>query len=821
MKNSFSDYLFSPLVWIQIIILFLLLTLLALVITPLGPLLGAWAGNSLVKGLTIEGVSGSLLTSLKVERVEWVDGDTTTFSGVELEPGRPDFSRNLAIIDNLTIDSLSIALEENTASRKRGEKVVIGDFGTEPVNLLIKAGSLNSFLVTEGAETVFQLNALNLAGTQTQDNQLILKDMQTTMVIPDQPPVELAIAGMTMDMLEPHEISLNSDLRWLSPDVGAVNINVKGSGLLQQYVLSASGDIVHPDFGKQVMTLQGKGDFDFIDIERLKLKGDDGAMSASGELAWVPHVSADLNIDSNGLKTAQFTPEWPAEITGNFKLKGQFEQEQLRGELDISTLKGRLRGYPISGSGKVSMLNQELIFDKLALRSADNSIKVDGRGSEPFDLTWDVEGKDISTLASGLTGRVTANGSLNGTIAEPVLNGLVKADRLSFQGNKVESANLDVKTRGGQFQLSGKGRGVLLNGEQFRDISLRGNGDLKKHSIALSADHPEAKLAAAVVGEWDAGTWRSRINELSVDNAALGRWRLAKPANVSISTSGVEAEELCLVSTNGSACTQIDYSEQTGFATAGELKNTPLELLNPFLPPEMALKGRAAGRYKVSLNPDLKGNADLKFTTGEFSMTQDGKIKRFAYQRGSVVAEIDGDNIKSDINFDLSPQGSIAATADIKLSPSDGQHIVVSKGQFQEVPLGLVQPFLPEGMNLTGQASGLFDVQQTEDERFGKVSLISNDVRFMHTDSVAGRQQFNFDNLKVDATLTGDNLVADAALSIRGGGSFSTRATADLGQPDLVKSIEAEGQLSDMPLALTKSYLPKGIAVDGLLSGQY
>ena len=117
MKNSFSDYLFSPLVWIQIIILFVLLTLLALVITPLGPLLGAWAGNSLVKGLTIEGVSGSLLTSLKVEKLEWIDGDTTTLSGVELEPGRPDFSRNLAIIDNLTVDSLTIALAESTDSR--------------------------------------------------------------------------------------------------------------------------------------------------------------------------------------------------------------------------------------------------------------------------------------------------------------------------------------------------------------------------------------------------------------------------------------------------------------------------------------------------------------------------------------------------------------------------------------------------------------------------------------------------------------------------------------------------------------------------------
>ena len=416
MKNSFSDYLFSPLVWIQIIILFLLLTLLALVITPLGPLLGAWAGNSLVKGLTIEGVSGSLLTSLKVEKVEWVDGDTTTLSGVELEPGRPDFSRNLAIVDSLNIDSLSIALVESTDSRKRGEKVDIGDFGTAPVNVLIKTGSLKSFTVTEGMEAVFELNELNLAGTQAQDNQLILTDIQASMVIPEQPPIELAIADMTMDMLEPHEISLDSHWRWQNPDVGEVSLNVKGSGLLQQYELLASGHITHPDLGKQALSLEGKGDFDFIEIARLSLTGDDGAMNASGELAWVPHVSADLNISSNGLKTAQFTPEWPAEVTGNFKLKGQLEQDQLRGELDISTLKGSLRGYPISGSGKVSMLNQELIFDKLALRSADNSIKVDGRGSEPFDLTWDIEGKDISTLAPGLTGRVTANGSLTGTI---------------------------------------------------------------------------------------------------------------------------------------------------------------------------------------------------------------------------------------------------------------------------------------------------------------------------------------------------------------------------------------------------------------------
>lgn len=822
MKTSVSDYLFSPLVWIQIIILFLLLTLLALIITPLGPLLGAWAGNSFVKGLTIEGVSGSLLTSLKVEKLEWEDGGVTTLKGIDIEPGRPDFSKNLATIDSLTIDSISIGADENATPRKRGELANIGDFGTSPINLLIASGKLNSFSLVQGGSTVFQLNDLSLDGTRTQDNQLILKSSQASMIVPNQPAIDLTIADMAMDMLAPHELNLDADLRLPHPQVGEVTLNTKVSGLLQEYQLSASGEIIHPELGKQTLALQGDGDFDLLNIERLTLGGDDGLMQASGQLAWVPNVETNLSIKADKLKTAQFAPKWPAEITGEFKLKGNLQQDQLRGEFDIASLTGSLRGFPISGSGKVSMLNEDLIFDKLELRSADNVIKVDGRGSEPFDLSWDVNGNDISTLAPGLTGRIKAKGTLSGSLEKPVLNGSMNATRLSFQGNKADSANIEINTNEGQFELSGKARGVLVNGERLRGVTLRGNGDLEKHSIAFSADHSEAKIAASVVGEWDAGVWRSKIEDMSVDNLAFGRWRLEKPSNVTVSASGgIVADELCMVSSTGAACTGINYSPLNGLATTGKLENAPLDLLNPFLPAGLAVKGKADGDYKISLKPNLKGSADLNFTSGEVQLTQDGKIKRFAYRKGSVKADIDGNNIKSDINFDLSEQGSIAATADVKLSPDDGKHIIDAKGQFQKVPLGLAQAFLPAGMNLSGQASGQFDLQQSDVGRTGKLSLASNDLRFVREDASTGSQDYNFDKVDVDATIDGEKLAAVASLSIRGGGSFNTRATADLSQPDLIKSVEAEGQLKDMPMALARPYLPETLGLDGLLSGDY
>ena len=821
MKSSFSDYLFSPLVWIQIIILFLLLTLLALIITPLGPLLGAWAGTNFVRGLTIEGVSGSLLTSLKVEKLEWVDGDVTTLKGVDLEPGRPDFSKNLAIIDRLTVNAISIDLDESSPPRKRGELANIGDFGTAPVNLLIASGKIESFTVDSGADQLFKLSNLSLDGLRVQDNQLLIKDSQTSMQLPDQPSADVNIANLAMDMLEPHEFALDADYRLDHPDIGNIAIDVKGSGLLQKYQLSASGEIIHPELGKQNLAMQGAGDFDFLDIEKLSLNGADGSMRASGELAWVPTVETDLSIDADKLKTAQFVPEWPAEISGKLKLKGKLDQEQLRGELDIASLTGSLRGFPISGSGKMSMLNDELVFDKLRLQSANNTIRIDGRGSEPFDLSWDIDGKDISKLSPGLTGRVNSKGTLSGNLEKPVLNGSINGTRLSFQGNKADSADIQIKTNNGQFQLSGKGRGILVAGERLNSISLRGNGDIKKHSIAVSADHSEAKIVTSVVGEWDAGVWRGQIEKMSADNVAFGRWRLAEPAEIKVSAAGIVADEFCMVSTTGSACTAINYSPQTGFATAGKLENAPLDLLNPFLPAGLAVKGRAAGDYQVSLNPDLKGTADLNFTPGEIKLTQDGKIQRFGYRKGSVKADIDGNNIKSDINFDLSAQGSIAATADIKLSPDDGKHIISSSGQFQQVPLGLAQTFLPEGMNLAGEASGLFNLQQSDAGRTGKLSLTSGDVRVVRNDVGTGRQRYDFDKVDIDATINNDKVEAVADLSIRGGGSLNTRATADLSQPELMKSVEAEGQIKDMPMALARPYLPQNIGLNGFLSGDF
>ena len=821
MKSSVSDYLFSPLVWIQIIILFILLTLLALIITPLGPLLGAWAGNNFVQGLTIDGVSGSLLTRLKADKVEWADGGITTLKGIDLEPGRPDFSKNLAIIDSLTIDAISIEIDENAPPRKRGELVNIGDFGTAPVNMLITSGEIESFTINSGTNKLFELSNLSLDGIRAQDNQLLIKDTQASMRLQGQPNADIKLADLTMDMLEPHEFTLDADYRLDHPEIGEIAINTQGSGLLQNYQLSATGRITHPELGKQALSLAGKGNFDLIDIESLSLRGPDGNMRASGELAWVPTVETDLSIDADKLKTAQFLPEWPAEISGKLKLKGKLDKEQLRGELDIASLTGSLRGFPVSGSGKMSMLNDEIVFDKLRLQSANNIIKINGRGSEPFDLSWDIDGKDISKLAPGLTGRVNSKGTLTGNLEKPVLNGSISGTRLSFQGNKADSADIQIKTNDGQFQLSGKGRGVLLRGERLNSISLRGNGDIKKHSIALTADHSEAKIVTSLVGEWDNGVWRSQVDKMSVDNAAFGRWQLDKPANIEVSVAGVVADELCMVSTNGSACTAVSYSPQAGFETAGKLENAPLDLLNPFLPAGFAVKGRANGDYQVSLNPELKGTADLNFSPGEVKLTQDGKIQRFGYRKGSVKADIDGNNIKSDFNFDLSTQGSIAATADIQLSPADGKHVINSSGQFQKVPLGLAQTFLPEGMNLAGEASGLFNLQQNDTGRTGKLSLTSSDIRVVRNDAGIGRQRYDFDKVDVDATINNDKVEAIAELSIRGGGSLNTHTTADLSQPDIMKSIEAVGQVKDMPMALARPYLPQNIGLDGFLSGDY
>ena len=820
MKTPVSDYLFSPLVWIQIIILFILLTLLALILTPLGPLLGAWAGNTFVKQLTIEGVSGSLLSRIDVDKVEWSDGNTTTLTKITIEPGRPDFSINQLPLEQLTIESLVIDLVPNAAPRKRGELVDIGDFGTAPVNLLVKSGKLTQFLVKEEDKSLFQVDNLILDGTEVKDNQLLLNDVTADMKM-DPEAISLTISDASLNMMVPHELDLNASFKWNHPDIGDIKGTLRGGGLLQSYKLDADGDIVHPKLGSQAFTLKGKGDFDFLDVESLTLDGDSGNLSADGEIAWVPNLLIDLDLNAKHLKTAQFVPEWPADLTGKLSLKVAQENDKFRGGLDIESLNGTLRGYPLTGSGKVSMLDNELLFDKLEFKSSSNVLKVNGRGSEPFDLSWDVRGRDLSSLAPGLAGRVNASGTLTGSMDLPVINGQLNTTRLSFQGNKLDSGNLEIKTVDGQFQLDGRFQGLLVNGERILNATVSGKGDVDQHSIAFTANHTQAKVSASVDGKWDGQSWVGNLKTAEINDRTFGQWRLQKPANVTVSTKGVVAGELCMVGTDGSACTALNYTEQDGFSTKGKLVNAPLQLLNPMIPEALTIKGRVGGDYAVSLNPDLKGQADLNFAPGELNLKQDGKTQRFAYRSGTLKADIDGNNIKAETRFILADDGLIDARADVQLSPDDGKHQIDAEGEFKSIPLALGQSFLPPEMNLSGLASGSFKAKQIGDDRTGKLLLNSSNVQFAYTDEVAGRQRYQFNQVNIDATLQGDQVQADTQLSLATGGSFEARASVDLSQADLTKAVIAEGQVKAMPLALLRPYLPKEVGVDGLVSGNF
>ncbi|PWQ94642.1 translocation/assembly module TamB domain-containing protein [Leucothrix arctica] len=820
-KRSISDYIFSPLVWIQIIILFVLMTLLALVLTPLGPLIGAWAGNTFVKELKIEGVSGSLLTGINVDKVNYDDGQVlTSLKGIDIDFGGPDFSNSLVNVDSLNISSFDIVLSKSETSRARGEPVNIGDFGIAPINLNVLKGSLGQFNVIEEGQNLFGLTGLKLDNTKIIDNKILLDGVTANMAM--QPtPISIAINSASLDMLEPHALDLKANMAWLHPDIGDVKADITGTGLLQAYELTVDGDIDNSELGKQVISAEASGNFDFIDFKKLSLTGDSGNVQAIGELAWVPALSTDLAINAKSLNAAQFVPEWPTDITSKLQLKVGTTEGKTRIGLDIEDLNGTVRGYPLTATGEVSMLNEELLFDKLEIKSAKNIIKVNGRGTEPFDLSWDVYAPDLSSLAAGVKGRVSAKGTLTGNMKQPIINGTLDTTRLSFQGSSLDSGKLDIKTSNGDLQIDGKLQGLTVNNERIRNATLSGRGNIESHKIDLLANHSQAKVTASLDGGWDGTAWQGLLTKATVDNSAAGKWALQKPTNIKLSAAGIATDELCMASSSGSACTNIDYNDQDGFSTSGKLANTPLDILNPVLPQGLALKGLVGGEYSITINPDLKGQANLNFSAGTVNLTKDGKLERFAYRSGSLVADINGNDIKASTSLKLADKGAIDASADIKLSPSDGKHVIDAKGEFTEIPLGLAQAFLPAEISATGQASGAFNVNQNGSARTGTLVLSSPDVQLVYKDSTAGNQRYNFDEVKLNAKLDNDLINADAALSLKGGGKLNAVATVDLSQSDIIKGITAQGKVEAMPLALARPYLPKEVDVDGLISGDY
>ena len=154
MRKQLNEHLFYPLSWLLVILVVILLLLVLLFLTPLGPRTAAQIADYSLKELSLEGVSGSFLGGVHIDKFVWDDGTAVVLDKLDVTLKTYDFKTGRLSADQVQADRLSINLED---TQSNDDDVIIPDFGL-PLNIDAKVVTLKSLQINQKHEQEYVLD---------------------------------------------------------------------------------------------------------------------------------------------------------------------------------------------------------------------------------------------------------------------------------------------------------------------------------------------------------------------------------------------------------------------------------------------------------------------------------------------------------------------------------------------------------------------------------------------------------------------------------------------------------------------------------------
>lgn len=812
MRKHLNQHLFSPLSWVLILLIVALLVLVLLFLTPLGPRTAAQIATSSIDKLSLEGVSGSLLTGIHVDKFSWQDETGIVLDNIDLKLQRYNFDDGKVFANLVQADRLSINLGDS--QNDSDDEVIIPDFGL-PLNIDAKVVTLKSLRITKKSkekrnkseenqlETIFEIGDLQLEQLLIKDHKLHFSRLQGNPMILDAP-LKIKVTDGHLNMDQPHDLHTSGTLSFKHQDLGQAAGDIKLNGTLTHYEFFSDLDVRQIQIGNQKLKLKGKGDYKQVIFDSVHLKGSDGTIKAKGDVKWDPEIKWSLKGEGKSLKTARWLPDWPANADAVFEYQGSFSKDPkkksdekiLKNDVTLLSLKGKLKSFGVTAKGKLSTIGGQIKTKDLALQVGDNKIKLSGQASEPYDLNFDIDAKNIQQVIppeSGLklAGQIKGKGLIKGTLKKPEINLNVRADNLVYDDFKQGKEALFVE---GELVLEDKRltlKNVLartgnnrlqVSGVASEPINIKWNLDAQK----LTQVSPD--LGGNLIGDGTLqGSYKSPLIKAKIKASALrfkdqqiGQSSIQADAEVQITEGVPIIKNMNLNSASNRI--QLSGKASSPFDLTWDIDSKNLKQFLPDLAGRLKAKGKLKGTIdKPLINATIDANnlryQDIRLDSGSFvAKTQNGQY--------NIIG-----NVKK-----LEAGGQKISTAKLDASGKIENHTVQLSFKHNEADVKLKA----RGGWEKQQWNGTLQQLQYNDKKVGKW-LLQKPVQISTSKDKVSTSRFCISG-KQDGAKT--QMCSKASWGKKSG-------------------ISAEGQLQKTPLALLKPWLPEGMELNGYAEGTY
>ncbi len=420
-------------------------------------------------------------------------------------------------------------------------------------------------------------------------------------------------------------------------------------GWIADWTATLGSRLEGPGFPALSLTARAHGDGERMVFDEARLAGAAGTLRATGDMTLAAGPRLQLALTASDVDTAAFRPGLSGRLSARATLDAQLPGEF---QLQVLELRGQLMERPLTGTGRLGYTDGLLRFDGVRLQAGSNRLQADGTLGDELGGRFSLDADDLSTLWPGVSGQLTAQATLGGTLARPEVTLDARGGALVAGDAAVGQFNLRLQTDARQaLDARVTATGIAVAGRQLGAFEAEVEGSLARHRVVATLGRGEVSASITSAGSWDGATLAHDVEAAGIAFDPLGEWQLAGTPRVRLRAGSVEVGAHCWAQAPASLCVDsLAWSEQRAGIKA-RLREFDLAPFAPWLPAGFALTGRA--------NADADLGMDDGVLVGRAQWEQDGTQLIFTGGEGEMTVAFD----TARASLEFAPQEAKAALA--------------------------------------------------------------------------------------------------------------------------------------------------------------
>jgi translocation and assembly module TamB len=609
--------------------------------------------------------------------------------------------------------------------------------------------------------------------------------------------------------------------RW--PLAGAEPVVLSASGEYSMsgtwpYHVRAAGPIAPKGLDPMQVEMEGTLAKDHLAIASADVEAFDGQAVVAGEVRWAPEDRWAVMGDAAEIDPGRIRRDLPGRLDFGFSASGLGFDQDRDFSVDIRGLHGRLRGSPATGSGRVAHHKDTWEFSQLRLVLGGTTMAADGTVAQTMDLRFALDSEDLSLIREDSRGRLHAQGTLRGTLEDPIVNADLRGDGIHHEGITLESvtANVDFDATGSHpSKVDVRARNLAYGERVINELTLGLNGTAADHVTRLAARAPGLAMDSEMAGSFAHGAWQGKLRKLDVNGNESLHLQLDTPVDMALSRERTRVDWFCLNGKPARVCADGDWTPTKWTATvnADEL---PIRTLTSGLTPSVDYRGRLTVTARAFGGGSEPTQGTLRADLVDAAITHklaSGRTERITLGTGLVTMNASPTMVDTNVSLDAGEVGTIKVKLDADRAAARWQDMPV-KGEVhaQTAELGFITLYAPEIDRVAGKLATDLAVSGTLGTPLidGHLKLSDAELDLYNVNLARRGAQIDADLMKNGLDFTGFARVGNG--SVNAGGRLEWRDAQPYGQ------FRLEGQnlrVVDVPEATIEASPGLDFKIDG------